>query len=152
MSGTVKKLTVPFYFPFRFDRKESPVKKLIGLLAVIAIFATAGYAGVFRPEEWYHIPAHGPAPAKHMTPALQGDVHPSFLDGENHPKAPHVHMDEKWIGHNTGSADPHYKLANPWANGHFPKEIGRKHTWQLVRGRSDRGVFVVDEYLFKVPV
>jgi hypothetical protein len=51
-----------------------------------------------------HVPAHGPAPIR----ANHGPTpeHPNFADKTGHPNAPHVHTNDKWIGHDTGRGDP----------------------------------------------
>ncbi len=100
-----------------------------------------------------HIPAHGPAPsrgsahptapvqeAQHQLPA-QGD-HPAargFADKPGHPEAPHVHTKgDVWVGHSSGSNDPHYHLDHPWEHGHFTGGFGKSHEWRLAGGGPGR--------------
>jgi hypothetical protein len=83
-----------------------------------------------------HIPSHGPA-AYHGTPHPAGE-HPSFRDKEGHPEEPHVHRNNKWIGHETGRDDPHYRLEHPWEHGRFPGGFGRGHVYRLVGGGPSR--------------
>jgi hypothetical protein len=92
-----------------------------------------------------HIPAHGPAPAKHPAPGPSaenhgqpGETRPTFKDQPSHPEAPHVHANDQWVGHNTGRNDAHYHLDHPWEHGHFPGEIGRGHIWHLGGGGPER--------------
>jgi hypothetical protein len=83
-----------------------------------------------------HIPAHGPAPVRgNPHPAPE---HPKFADKKGHPDAPHVHTNDKWVGHATGRADVHYHLDHPWEHGHFPGGIGRGHTYRIVGGNPSR--------------
>lgn len=124
------------------------MKKFAGCLAVLLICSVA----VFAQERGHeggpgpgghevgggHIPAHGPEPMAHPAPAPHRDEHPSFRDHPEHPEAPHVHPDDRWVGHDTGRFDPHYHLDRPWAHGHFPGEIGRGHIWHLAGGGPSR--------------
>lgn len=83
-----------------------------------------------------HVPAHGPAPVR-GTPRATPE-HATFADKKGHPEAPHVHTNDKWIGHATGRADVHYHLDHPWEHGHFPGGIGRGHTYRIVGGGPSR--------------
>lgn len=83
-----------------------------------------------------HIPTHGPAPARaNVRPAPE---HPNFADKNGHPNAPHVHTNNKWIGHDTGRDDPHYHLDHPWEHGRFTGGFGRGHVWHLGGGGASR--------------
>ena len=62
----------------------------------------------------------------------------NYRDAEGHPNAPHVHDNGKWIGHETGPADPHYHLDHPWEHGHFTGGIGPRHMWHLGGGSRER--------------
>jgi hypothetical protein len=87
-----------------------------------------------------HIPAHGPAPFRgtpHAAPRATPE-HATFVDKKGHPEAPHVHTNDKWIGHATGRDDPHYHLDHPWEHGHFPGGIGRGHSYRIVGGGPSR--------------
>jgi hypothetical protein len=89
-----------------------------------------------------HIPAHGPAPAKvqkpsrAQQPAAQENRH--FADKQGHPEAPHVHTNDKWIGHDTGRNDPHYHVDHPWEHGRFTGGFGRGHVFRLAGGNRER--------------
>jgi hypothetical protein len=91
-----------------------------------------------------HIPAHGPA-AVHSAPARNGHAEverrPTFRDQPGHPEAPHVHPNDRWIGHESGRGDAHYHLDHPWEHGRFTGGIGRGHIWRLGGGRPDRFFF-----------
>ena len=130
------------------------MKVLTGLLAALLICSVAAFAqergheaqqGGHNAVGGGHIPAHGPAPAKHPTAApaqnrggAPAAARPTFRDQPSHPEAPHVHADNKWIGHNTGRGDPNYHLDHPWEHGHFTGGIGRGHVWRLGGGGPDR--------------
>jgi len=107
-----------------------------------------------KPEPVGHgyIPARGPQPVQHAPAppkASNENQRPKYNDQPGHPEAPHVHADTgKWVGHDTGPNDPHYKLANPWQHGHFSGGIGRSHVYRLGGGARDR--FVVDAFYFSV--
>lgn len=92
-----------------------------------------------------HIPSRGPAAVAHPAPAPrpanrggQPEPNRTFRDQPNHPEAPHVHVNNQWVGHDSGRNDPHYHLDHPWAHGHFPGEIGAGHIWHLGGGRPER--------------
>ena len=96
-----------------------------------------------------HIPAHGPAPAKPAARAPQENRAPqaqenrapqakSFADKSGHPEAPHVHTNDKWVGHDSGPNDAHYHLDQPWEHGRFTGGIGKGHVWRLAGGGPSR--------------
>jgi hypothetical protein len=139
------------------------MRKSAGLLAALVICSVV----VFAQERGHegaqgggqnvgggHIPSRGPARSDR---AIQrpdrggnqgenrggdrggrGENRPSFRDQPNHPEAPHVHADNRWVGHDTGRGDTHYHLDRPWEHGHFRGGIGRGHVWRLGGGRPDR--------------
>jgi len=102
-----------------------------------------------------HIPAHGPPPARAQRPsraqqpagraeqpaaraeqpAAQGR---QFADRAGHPEAPHVHTNDKWVGHDSGRNDANYHLDHPWEHGRFTGGIGRGHVFRLGGGNRER--------------
>jgi len=98
-----------------------------------------------------HAPAHGPAPARnapapHPAPApapapQQRGGAPEqrhFADQPGHPQAPHVHGDDRWIGHDSGRNDPHFHLDRPFEHGRFTGGFGPKHEFRLAGGNRER--------------
>jgi hypothetical protein len=94
-----------------------------------------------------HIPAHGPGPAgpSHGPSPAGGDHHGPDMAGHSsrpdmpgHPNAPHVHHDDRWVGHDSGRNDPHYHLDHPFEHGRYPGELGRGHEFRLEGGGRDR--------------
>ncbi len=90
-----------------------------------------------------HVPEHGPAPAPEHSRGnngQHGNAPPSanFRDEHGHPDAPHVHNDDRWVGHDSGRNDPHYRLDNPWEHGHFGGPIGHDHVYRLAGGGPQR--------------
>lgn len=91
-----------------------------------------------------HIPAHGPLGARgrppFRTPVPQAGepAHPNYSDERGHPNAPHVHANGRWVGHDSGPADPHLHLDRPWEHGHFPGGFGRGHVFRLQGGSPER--------------
>ena len=100
-----------------------------------------------------HIPARGPEPApreqqrpstdQHNAPP-QNRVHNgapqggSFRDNQGHPDAPHVHADDRWVGHDSGRDDAHYHIDRPWEHGHFTLGFGPGHVFRLAGGSPRR--------------
>jgi hypothetical protein len=83
-----------------------------------------------------HIPAHGPSPARGGQRAAS--EHPSYSDEPGHPNAPHVHGNDRWIGHDSGRNDVHYHLDRPWEHGRFTGGFGRGHVFRLQGGGRER--------------
>jgi hypothetical protein len=84
-----------------------------------------------------HIPAHGPAPARPESHATPQEA-PKYADRAGHPEAPHVHTNDKWIGHDTGRDDAHYHLDHPWEHGRFSGGFGKGHVWHIEGGNRER--------------
>lgn len=117
-----------------------------------------------------HVPQRGPAPVRTSPPAQPpargnqgagrenkggGSTPPpqeqrrTYRDQPGHPEGPHVHpKDDRWVGHDTGRNDPHYRLVRPWEHGRFSGPIGRQHVWRLRGGGRER--FDVGGYWFQV--
>ena len=70
-----------------------------------------------------------------------------YADGPGHPNVPHVDGN-RWIGHDTGPYDAHYRMDRPWAHGHFEGGFGREHMWRLMGGGPGR--FWFNGYNFSV--
>jgi len=84
-----------------------------------------------------HIPAHGPAPQRGRAPAAPPRA-PNYSDMRGHPNAPHVHGNDRWVGHATGRQDPNYHLDHPWEHGRFTGGFGRDHVFHLQGGNRER--------------
>ncbi len=61
------------------------------------------------------------------------------VDRQGHPDVPHVDAkNDKWVGHDSGGADAHYHLAQPWAHGQFSGGFGPQHVFNLAGGNRER--------------
>jgi hypothetical protein len=120
------------------------MNKLAGILAVslIAVPVLAQDRGEHGggdrggKHEGGHIPARGPAPVRDQGHAEQPNRR--FNDKAGHPNAPHVHANDKWIGHDSGRHDSRYHVDHAWEHGHFTGGFGRGHVYRLEGGRRDR--------------
>jgi hypothetical protein len=99
-----------------------------------------------------HLPARGPAPGEAAAPARASTAAPgepnsaraaNFIpvDEKGHPNVPHVDArDDRWIGHDTGAGDSHYRLDRPWAHGRFTGGFGPQHEFVLALDKVDPGL------------
>jgi hypothetical protein len=63
---------------------------------------------------------------------------------EAHPVAaprPHVEHDGRWVGHEQGREDVHYRVEHPWARGHFTGPIGQGHIYHAAGWAPERHRF-----------
>ena len=127
------------------------MKRIIGLSVFVCLAASA------QDKEpaavgGGHIPARGPAPAKAAAPApastpAQGQPNTvragNFIaaDEKGHPNVPHVDArNDRWVGHDTGAGDPHYRLDRPWAHGRFTGGFGPQHVFALALDKVIAGL------------
>lgn len=122
---------------------------LVGVLLISSVPAFAEARGGGRVGGGF-VPAHGPAPATHDrvdgSGAREGGR--ALRDRDGHPDAPHVHSDGRWIGHESGRGDPHYRLERPWEHGRFTGGFGPGHVFRLRGGHRER--FWFDGFFFGV--
>jgi quercetin dioxygenase-like cupin family protein len=94
-----------------------------------------------------HLPARGPvlakaaAPGQTATPNAARAGNLIAVDQKGHPNVPHVDAGgDRWVGHETGSGDPNYHLARPWAHGRFTGGFGPQRVFTLALDKVDPGL------------
>ena len=119
--------------------KTLPTLLALSLTFFLSTFARAEAPAAQHPSHGVgggHVPAHGPTPFRGNPRPVQ--EHPVFRDKSGHPDAPHVHTNDKWVGHDTGRDDAHYHLDHPWEHGRFTGGFGRGHVFRLAGGGPAR--------------
>jgi competence protein ComEA len=124
------------------------MQKIIFSLLLFSIFPVGASpqekSGGGREVGGGRVPSLGPAPIKTraLTQAQRASASAKdFADRPGHPDAPHVHSNNAWIGHDSGSSDPQYHLDQPWPNGRFPGGLGKGHLFPLDKGGPERFSF-----------
>jgi RNA polymerase-binding transcription factor DksA len=126
-------------------RSRTDHRRSMGVLAFLALstimavpaFAqgqggTQSRSGEDRPAvDGGHVPAHGPA--TYRPPAAA----PGPKGAAPTPAAPHVSADDRWVGHDSGPADPYLHLDIPWEHGHFTGGFGPGHVFRLQGGSPE---------------
>lgn len=115
------------------------MKSLLGFSALFllaAVPALAQQRSHAAPPQ-HPIPKHGPPPVRNA-PAHPPEEHRDFKDVPEHPNAPHVHSNGKWIGHDYAKDDARFHVDHPWAHGRFSGGFGRGHVWHLAGGGPGR--------------
>lgn len=60
-------------------------------------------------------------------------------DRNGHPEMPHVDIDKnRWVGHDMGRDEPHFRMERPWEHGRFEGGIGPRHMFRLGGGSRER--------------
>jgi hypothetical protein len=130
------------------------MNRLLSLLTVLTVTAAPGFAqergaGQARPGGSHavgggHVPSQGPTavrarpPGGRSGPPATGPAHRNYSDEPGHPNAPHVHANDRWVGHDSGPMDAHLHLDHPWEHGHFTGGFGRGHLFRLQGGNRER--------------
>ena len=118
--------------------------KIIAIVAACSILSIPALAqergrGAVRGVGGGHIPSHGPAPTRVKEPPRAAAPAPNhFVDRSGHPEAPHVHTNDKWIGHDYARNDERFHLERPFEHGRFTGGIGRDHVFRLAGGGPAR--------------
>ena len=112
----------------------------ICLMLIVAALVQAG-PGAQRGGFRGGIPERGPAPARIPEGVRQKPQ-------ADHREVPRVMPDGRWMGHDSGRGDPHYRLDRPFEHGRFTEGFGRDHVLRLRGGNRER--FNVGGFFFSV--
>jgi hypothetical protein len=109
--------------------------------ALTALLAVSLPAFAQHDHDWDHGNPHG-GPPGHGPREYHGDPHRydndhDFRDHDGHPNYPHVDGD-RWVGHDTGRDDDHYRMEHPWQYGRWEGGFGRAHVWRVEGGGPGR--------------
>ena len=106
--------------------KTIAVVAALSILSIPVLAQEKGHGGGVRGAGGGHIPTHGPAPTRVKEPPRGATPAPNhFADRSGHPEAPHVHTNNKWIGHDYARNDPRFHLDRPFEHGRFTGGIVR---------------------------
>lgn len=88
-------------------------------------------------DHWDHgrPPDHGPR--EYHGDRHEYDEHHDFRDHDGHPEYPHVDGN-RWVGHDTGRDDDHYRMERAWEHGRWEGGYGREHVWRISGGGPGR--------------
>lgn len=121
------------------------MKNFVGFVLVALVFSVPAFAQRGSGEQsgnksrgvgGGHVPSHGPAPVRGNARPVQENR--TFNDKHDHPNAPHVHSNDRWIGHDSGRDDAHYRVDHAWEHGRFEGGFGRGHSFRMEGGGRDR--------------
>jgi len=139
-------------------------------IALTLFLGLALAAGSVRAQLWQRSPERGqfpvgpprgPAPARAQArpaPPPPAPRRPQEWQGRVAPPPvtaarPHVDRDARWLGHESGPRDVHYRLEHPWRHGRFRQPIGPGHVYRftgwVAPGRRfwfARSMFVVADF------
>lgn len=66
------------------------------------------------------------------------------------PARPHVEHDGRWVGHDSGREDVHYRVDHPWAHGRFAQPIGPGYVYRSAGWAPERHRFWFGSSYFAV--
>jgi hypothetical protein len=90
------------------------------------------------PEPYHGVPRATPQHNEHGNVKQTLEQQRNYMDMQGHPNVPHVDPGNKWVGHDTGRDDAHYRVDHPWEHGHFTGGFGPHHVWRIEGGGPSR--------------